>query len=154
MQRLIKFIKLDAAKRRLLVKTIFVVALVRLGLWFLSFKTLRSIVARFEEAHGRFSTQAPESLDRLTWALKIAGAFVPAATCLTQALAAKLVLCRNGYRPILRIGATKDESGNFLAHAWLEHDGRIVIGNLPDLYRYISFPEPVDLPPNYRGGPN
>jgi hypothetical protein len=145
MKRLLRFVNLERSERRLLLKTVFVVVLVRLGLWMLPFKILRVVLARFEKAGNRpGGAQPPETLDRLTWALKIAGRTVPAASCLTQALAGALILCRNGYRPTLRLGVTKNKSGKFLAHAWLEHEGAIVIGDLRDLSRYASFP-PVDL---------
>ena len=36
---------------------------------------------------------------------------------------------------MLHIGAVKDEEGKFLAHAWVESEGRVVIGG-HELERY------------------
>ena len=53
---------------------------------------------------------------------------VPKATCLTQAIALRTLLARDGKESELRIGVAKAEDGRLEAHAWLESDGRIVIG--------------------------
>jgi hypothetical protein len=49
-------------------------------------------------------------------------------TCLTQALAAQVLLARSGDQSDLRIGVTRDSNGKFLAHAWLERQGAVLIG--------------------------
>jgi hypothetical protein len=54
--------------------------------------------------------------------------FFPGASCLTQALAAQVLLRREGFDPKLQLGVARDEAGKFIAHAWIECDGRIVIG--------------------------
>ena len=144
MTRLIKFARLEGPKRRVLIKTVFLVGLVRLGLWLLPFTTLCAVLGAFERRQARRDGAPRETVERLIWASKMASRIVPAANCLTQALAAKLILRRNGYQPTLRLGATKNETGKFCAHAWLEHEGKIVIGHLRDLSRYASFP-PVNF---------
>lgn len=55
---------------------------------------------------------------------------VPRATCLTQALAGQALLTHCGYPAIVHVGVTRAEgAGNaFQAHAWLESDGKVVIG--------------------------
>ena len=40
-------------------------------------------------------------------------------------------MTRAGLPADLRIGVMKEASGKLLAHAWVESDGRIVVGNLP-----------------------
>ena len=62
-----------------------------------------------------------------------------ALTCLPQALAG-FVLCRQyGYKANLRIGARNVPSAGFTAHAWLEFEGRIIMGALPDIDSYAVF---------------
>lgn len=60
-------------------------------------------------------------------AVRFASEYVPRASCLTQALAARKLLSKYGQGAELKLGVTKNE-GNFEAHAWLEIDGRIVLG--------------------------
>lgn len=76
-------------------------------------------------------------------AVRRASRLVPGATCLPQALAARAMLARRGVVSELRVGVAGDAKGGVKAHAWVEVDGRVVIGNLPDLARYKpmgSFP--------------
>jgi Transglutaminase-like superfamily len=67
------------------------------------------------------------AVDRLRWAVKVALRLMPSATCLCQALALQRLLARHGHPSELRIGVKKSNSG-FSAHAWLVHDGRVLIG--------------------------
>jgi Transglutaminase-like superfamily len=53
--------------------------------------------------------------------------FVPGASCLTQALAARVVLAREGYDSTLQLGMARID-GRLQAHAWLVCDGLIVVG--------------------------
>ena len=61
--------------------------------------------------------------------------------CLPQALVTQWFLQRNGFDAKLRIGVTKDDSGAFLAHAWIESGGDIVIGGRLSRYRYARMGE-------------
>jgi hypothetical protein len=67
------------------------------------------------------------SRERAAWAVKVAARFVPAATCLTQALALQSLLLETGHPSTIRIGVAKDNKG-FAAHAWVESGAHILIG--------------------------
>ena len=60
-------------------------------------------------------------------------------TCLPQALAGYVICRKYGYKTKLRIGARKAPSSGFRAHAWLEFEGRIIMGNLMDIKSYAVF---------------
>ncbi len=62
--------------------------------------------------------------------------YVPAASCLTQALATQVLLSRRGQVSNLRIGVTRGAKDEFKAHAWLESNGEIIIGQVKDPLRY------------------
>ena len=62
--------------------------------------------------------------------------YVPAASCLTQALATQVLLGRRGQVSSLRIGVTRSAEGELKAHAWLESNGEIIIGRVKDPLRY------------------
>ena len=68
-------------------------------------------------------------VDRVAWAVARATARVPGATCLIQALATQILLARRGETSTLHIGAARDDRGGVKGHAWLEHRGRVVIGD-------------------------
>ncbi|MBA3366511.1 MAG: lasso peptide biosynthesis B2 protein [Actinobacteria bacterium] len=123
MRALRKLAALPADRRLLLLKSLGVVTAARLGVTALPFGQLRRLVGRLER---RPSGTRP-SEEELAWAVSRVSAYVPRATCLTQALALQAWLARHGYRPDLRIGVTK-EDGRLHAHAWVESEGRILIG--------------------------
>lgn len=85
------------------------------GLRLLPFQTLRRLLAWAAEIlPANLGSDQPST----PWAK----------TCLTQALAAQVLLERRGYPAQLHIGAVRGEQGQFQAHAWVESGGRIVIG--------------------------
>jgi hypothetical protein len=51
-----------------------------------------------------------------------------------------LLLSRHSYPTTLRLGVARSPEGRLEAHAWLEHEGDIVIGNLPYLERFTPLP--------------
>lgn len=61
--------------------------------------------------------------------------FVPGANCLTQALATKAVLKRFGQDSDIRLGVAKTDV-SIDAHAWVEIDGHIIFGELPNNARF------------------
>jgi hypothetical protein len=109
--------------------------LIRLGLWLLPFRTMRYLVARTARRPSGSQGRERESARQLAWAIERVSRYVPAATCLTQALAALVLFSRAGIEARLHIGVAKDERGRLLAHAWVESEGRTVIGGW-ELERY------------------
>lgn len=64
-----------------------------------------------------------------------ASRFVPAATCLAQALAARDLLARRGIGTDLRLGVARGADGRMTAHAWLEDRGTVVFGGTDRQYQ-------------------
>ncbi len=127
-----KFFFLRRQEQSALVKALLLLWACRLGLWLLPFKTLRGLLAKI----SFFSKCDPAKTDTIIWAVAVGSRYVPAATCLTQALAGQVLLNRHDAPALLCIGVAKDEQGVFQAHAWVESQGRILMGNSPDLRRY------------------
>jgi len=73
-------------------------------------------------------SDASVDIPRLAWAVRRVAHIVPMATCLTRALALQIILARKGVPAELVLGVGRSASDEFLAHAWLEKDGQIVIG--------------------------
>ena len=137
MKRVHKFFRLLATDRSLLVEAAFMVGAVRLGLCGLPFRTLRRLLARVTQERAGLRKADRSSLDRIAWAVTVASRYVPAATCLTQALATHVLLGRRGHPACLRIGVVKAEDGQLQAHAWVESDDVVVMGGPePELERY------------------
>ncbi len=140
MQRLHKFLGLSSAHRRLLVTSALLVGTIRLGLWLLPFQVLRLRLAGMARTANKVQQGDQATIDRVVWAVKVASRYVPKATCLTQALAAQVLLSRRGYPVRLRLGVAKGEAGQLRAHAWVESQGRIMIGGLEALSHFTPLP--------------
>jgi hypothetical protein len=50
------------------------------------------------------------------------------------------MLSRRGWPSTLEVGVARDERGVFQAHAWVEHAGQVIVGQLPDLSRFAKLP--------------
>lgn len=109
----------------LLIEAIAVLALVRLGLWVLPFKAVGRMTAK--TIPRRREGPAP-AVQRVAQAIVRGARVVPGATCLTQALAAEVLMRRAGCPAALRLGIARDPGGPLRAHAWLESDGVAVVG--------------------------
>ena len=75
---------------------------------------------------------SPEQASRLVEAA--ARVYPLRATCLKKALVLYALLTRRGLSARLLLGTAK-EDGEFRAHAWVEHEGKIVLGG-PGTDRY------------------
>jgi hypothetical protein len=130
MKRLLKFLRLTPLERGLLLRAVVLLWAVRLGLWILPFHRLREFLVR--RARPRNSTGLGHrdlaSPDQIVRAIIMAGRYVPRASCLTQALAAQVLLGRRGFISQLHIGVHKGAGQRFQAHAWLQYQEKVVIG--------------------------
>jgi hypothetical protein len=115
------------------------VAAIRIGLWISPFLVVRRVAARWgrrTSQRGPPGRRRPETLVR---GVRRAAQFVPCASCLTQALAAEVLLSRAGHAPRLRIGLRRDGSGALRAHAWVENMGQVVLGD-EEMERFTPLP--------------
>lgn len=151
MELLRKFLRLPTAERRLLIETALLLEAIKLSMRLLQFRTLRRLLVRVTDA----ASAKPQYIDhlpveRVAWAVEATSRHTPGAkTCLTQALATQVLLARRGHPALLRIGVAKGEQKQFQAHAWVESEGKVVIGGSePGRYTPLAgleeFKEPQD----------
>lgn len=140
MRWLRKLINLTPGDRILLVRTLLLLGAVRLGLKLLPFQTLRSLLARLSQPTAKLQMSDPTDVDRVVWAVMVASRYVRGVRCLAQALATQVLLEQRGYPTDLRIGFTRIKGGQMLAHAWVESEGRVVIGGTGNMACYIRVP--------------
>ena len=142
MRRLRKILHLSTGDRRLLVQSVLLLGAIRLGLWLIPFRTLLRLLASLAQKQKpiRLRNAEQPSTDQVGWAVATAGRYVPLATCLTQALATQVLLARRGCMAHLHIGVAKGDGGQLESHAWLETQGKIVIGGLEDLGHFTPLP--------------
>jgi hypothetical protein len=128
MKRVRKFFALCPTDRRLIAQALFWVGIARASLWLVPFRTVRAVFARW--MRDRDSQTAPTvSSARIAWAITAASRVIPHASCLTQALAALVLLNRYGYSAELKIGVALKDQHALHAHAWVESNEQVIIGD-------------------------
>ena len=139
MGSLARFVALPARDRRLILAAAGLLAAVRVSLWLVPFRWVQGAIHRLDTS-PRSPDGQPPPLERIGWAVAVAGSRVPGSTCLVRALAAQGLLARHGYSSQLRLGVARGPGRVFEAHAWLERDGQVLVGGPVDA-RYVPMPE-------------
>jgi hypothetical protein len=132
-----KWCDVPTSERRLFVRALPLVAAVRVGLWLLPWRWTLALTRRLSVPRAR---RAPGTVDDVVRAVVRAATRVPRATCLTRAIATSVMLGRRGQPASILFGVARDPRGKLVAHAWVESDGRIVVGGATSPRRYASFP--------------
>ena len=124
---------LTAADGVLLVEAAVLLLAVRLSLSVVGFHRLRAALQRRTRSRNR-------PRERVVWAVQAVARRLPVSGCLAHALVMDTLLHRHGHASHLKIGVRRvDRSVREVpldAHAWVECDGRIVIGAVADLHEY------------------
>lgn len=129
------------ADRNLLITAALLLFLTQCGLALLGYGRLRQLLTRVSRSHLIAPGKCPEELERIIWAINTSAARVLGKRpCLSIAMASHWLLNRCGVPTELRIGVTRGIAGNLDAHAWVEQNGRVLIGQSPSLSDYYRLP--------------
>jgi hypothetical protein len=133
--------QLSISERRVLGEAWLLLGFTKAGLIALPFGALRGLLDRYAARAARGHASAEQT----AWAVAAAARRLPGgASCLPQALAGHAMLHRRGYASRLEIGvATREGIGATRAHAWVEIDSRVIIGDLDDLARFAPLRPPA-----------
>ena len=136
--RIRRLVALSARERRLFAEAALLLPSVRLLQQALPFRRWRSLLTRTNQVGAQSSAAAtPDELARaVERARKLPGEY----KCLPAAYTLHLLLHRHGYASTVQVGVAHDANGAVEAHAWVEHEGKILIGALPDLVRFVPLP--------------
>ena len=131
MRRLSRLRSLTGEERRLLLDAVLLSVVIRVALSIMPFRAVRRTLRPFRSLGrpGRGSVL----LDDIGTAVATAGRYVPGSTCLTEALVGEILLSRRGFPARLCLGVAR-KAGVLRAHAWVESEGTIVIGEHGDAY--------------------
>ncbi|NJM65475.1 MAG: lasso peptide biosynthesis B2 protein [Acaryochloris sp. RU_4_1] len=146
MRRVLKFFRLRNCDRNALIQTFLLLIGIRLGLWLLPFQTLlRGLDNIGQSPDPTPSSPAhpahPRKVGEIIWAVNISSRYMPGQVkCLARALITQLLLRRHNYDPQLRIGVAKTTLDQLEAHAWVELEGKVVMGQVEDLSRFTPMP--------------
>lgn len=140
MKRLVKFLQLTWSDRLLLVTTALLLGVIRLALWLLPFHAVRRLLAIIPLTTTELQEVDQAYIEKVVWAVVIASPYIPGVQCLAQALATQVLLRWRGYPTQLRIGIARGKEGELSAHAWVESQGKVVIGGLANMSHYTLLP--------------
>ena len=136
MKKIRSFLILPYQKKKLFSKSLLFVGLIRLGLWILPYRFLTKWLSGLGSSDSFNQTNDWKLIKDISYSVRICAKYVPFASCLTQALATQTLLQLKGQKSILKFGVDKDESKKLIAHAWVEIDDKIIIGNSTEISRY------------------
>ena len=135
-ERLLKLCRLPMRERWLLFEVWCMLLGLDLALRCLPFTCIASFCRRLRETGDDGDAASPPPVTQLAWLVTVAGRFSPIkTTCLQEALALSWLLSRRGIAANLQIGVTH-RHGDLAAHAWLEYNGRIILGEA-DVDAYV-----------------
>ncbi|UWG50335.1 Transglutaminase superfamily enzyme [Halalkaliarchaeum sp. AArc-CO] len=123
----------DRPSRTLIATAAVLLSSTRLLLPVLRWDATRRIVEPVAARAPPFRQVAPGAIAAAVEAVHRRAPFSP--TCLMKAIVGKALLEANGHRAELKLGVTR-KHGEFHAHAWIERDGSVLIGELDDLAEY------------------
>lgn len=146
------------AERRALIRAAVLLIVARTALLTLPLRTVLRVAERFGARDTRprsvgdsasirsGATRADAHLRRMIWAVEIMGnRLYPKNPCLTQAIVIQVLLHRAGLPADLRIGVRRETDATPQAHAWVESEGVILIGQSEALRGYVTLPPlPLD----------
>jgi hypothetical protein len=132
---------LKTADQWLLVQVSSLMLALHVALRLLPFTTVRRQLDRVA-GRGRRREAAARGREvearRIIWAVRAAASRLPGTTCLIEALAADTMLRRWGHPSSLRIGVRRGSLAALDAHAWVDCNGRTVVGDTPALAEYAA----------------
>lgn len=128
------FVRLPPAERGLILRTLPLVAAIRVALWVAPLRR----VGRMIRACERLPFSVPRDLPvaRLEWAVRAASRRIPMASCLTQALALQFLLFRGGRSSEIHIGVRKDAEAGFQSYTWVECEGRMLLSTPSEIVAF------------------
>lgn len=135
MKLLVKFLKLPVSEKLLHTEALLAVICTGFVLRLVPFRFIRkSLTKRLSSEDSERPVNWTE-IHKIVRSVNFFSRFHPFASCLSKSVAALLLIQHSGEHAVLKIGVAKEDQ-NFLAHAWLETNGRIVIGELPPKSKY------------------
>lgn len=119
-------------EKKTFLRAAFLLLIIGAGLKVLPFSVFKRTFYRLSSPSD-FRKMPPAQIETMAWAVRSAAHHLPfRLLCLPQALALKYFL-RNESDIALHIGVQKDPEHGFQAHAWVEKDSRVIIGDLPGM---------------------
>lgn len=108
------------------------IAFARLMLVFLPFKKIVPLMGKVktDNLESNFPVNDDNVLKKISMSILRGAHYSPwRAKCFEQALAAKIMLKRRGFKSVIYFGVYKTDTNKLLAHAWLKSNAVIITGD-------------------------
>lgn len=129
----------------MLLKCCALLAAIRVLLWTVPYASARRLLDKAGRRSSRLASSRPPA-QHLSWAVSTASDVVPGGShCLSQALTLQVLMSRRGYSCQVCFGVQRGSGRDFMAHAWVEHEGAVLIGG-DGLSRLVRLTPPADSP--------
>lgn len=136
MTNLIKYLYLPYFEKVVFAQSFVLLVIIRLSLWVLPFSILKNLFLKKTEISVKNQPIDLKIVNIVVKAVTKCGGMIPFASCLTRAITAQILLKKLHQSSELKIGIKKSEPNKLEAHAWIEIDGRIIIGKLSQHQNY------------------
>jgi hypothetical protein len=136
LQKLFTFSTLPLSEKFIWLEAVVYLVLARLTLWILPYRLVERGTRRLRSWMWR--PVVSSEVAQVAPIVVSAARYVPRATCLAQALTAQIMLARRGAPSEIKFGVRTTHEAGFEAHAWLESEGRILIGGSEG--RWVQLP--------------
>ncbi|MEZ5422166.1 MAG: lasso peptide biosynthesis B2 protein [Pyrinomonadaceae bacterium] len=143
----VKFSSLMSSSSRekaMIVRSLLWLSYYRAGLWLFPSIVTRRAANDLTDAPDNYGQTDNTLVDEVLRSVRRCSRYIPAASCLTQALAAKTILKHYGQPSKIRIGVAPTDS-TIEAHAWVEIDNKIVLGRLRQHARFAVMTSRPDI---------
>ena len=138
MRKLQGLLKVRGGKK-LFFQAYIIMCLVRSGLLLLPFNRLQDLILKSKKLTWLAIAKSEVTVNAIARSVNRSGKYSPGKPmCLARALTTAVLMNIYGLPYQINIGVAKGESGKIEAHAWVTWEGKVMVGNLPDLARYVS----------------
>ncbi|MEO1340668.1 MAG: lasso peptide biosynthesis B2 protein [Cyanobacteria bacterium J06635_13] len=135
MKKLLKLLRTGGKK--IFLQAYVVMTVIRLGLLLLPFSRLQDLVLKSEQLTWLAIPGSGQTVRSIVLAVYRSGKYNPGnPLCLARALTTAVLMNIYGFPHQIEIGVARGKDGKIEAHAWVTSEGKVIVGNLPDLSRY------------------
>lgn len=144
MSRRLKYTREFISERKFQFEAALLIVFVKFSLRFFPFRVTRKVLASIPVYKYSSPTNRP-SLDTLIQSIESGSKRFPGhTTCLVEAMSAQALLKRHGYSSSLQIGLSRPDEHLLHAHAWVEFQGEVLVGDTGDLSVFTQLPSLSD----------
>lgn len=141
MGRLRNFINLSLLEKLYFFRSGYLIIFIHILFVFAPYRRVHRYITKKKLSNVNYGDRKKTFYKRLIIdSINRASRYIPFSTCLSRALTGLYLLKKYGIESKLQFGVLKDTDKKVQAHAWLENEDRVIIGNLPGLKDYIKLP--------------